>query len=47
MSGDKAYVYTLSEEGVRDICYVTIGIRDRDNTEIVDGLKEGDYVLQE
>lgn len=46
-SGDKAYVYTLSEEGVRNICYVTTGIRDRDNIEIVNGLKEGDYVLQE
>jgi len=46
-SGDKTYVYTLSEEGVRDICYVTTGINDRENTEIVDGLEEGDYVLQE
>lgn len=46
-SGDKEYVYTMSEEGVRSICYVTTGINDRTNTEIVDGLKEGDYVLQE
>ncbi|MBQ8039824.1 MAG: efflux RND transporter periplasmic adaptor subunit [Lachnospiraceae bacterium] len=46
-SGDKKYVYTLSQEGVRDICYVTTGINDRENTEIVNGLEEGDYVLQE
>lgn len=46
-SGDKSYVYTMSEEGVRSICYVTTGISDRENTEIVTGLEEGDYVLQE
>lgn len=46
-SGDRTYVYTLSEEGVRDICYVDTGIRDRENVEIVNGLEEGDYVLQE
>lgn len=45
-SGDKSYVYTMSEEGVRSICYITTGISDRENTEIVSGLEEGDYVLQ-
>ena len=45
-SGDKSYVYMMSEEGVRSICYITTGISDRENTEIVSGLEEGAYVLQ-
>lgn len=46
-SGDKTYVYTMSEEGVRNIRYITTGISDRENTEILEGLEEGEYVLQE
>jgi len=46
-SGDKTYVYTMSENGIRNINYVTTGISDREKTEIVEGLSEGQYVLQE
>ena len=46
-SGDKTYVYTMSDNGIRNINYVTTGISDREKTEIVEGLKEGQYVLQE
>lgn len=37
-SGDKYYVYTVTEEGLRNIQYVTVGITGRENTEIKDGL---------
>lgn len=43
----KAYVYVMGENGVRKICYVKTGISDRENTEILEGLEEGDYVLRE
>lgn len=46
-SGDKTYVYTMGENEIRQICYVKTGISDRENTEILEGLEEGDYVLQE
>ena len=42
-SGDKTYVYTLSEEGVRNICYVVTGIRDRENIEIVEYDKDDSF----
>lgn len=46
-SGDKTYVYTMSDNGIRNINYVTTGVSDREKTEIVEGLEEGQYVLQE
>ena len=46
-SGGKTYVYTMSDNGIRNINYVTIGVSDREKTEIIEGLEEGQYVLQE
>lgn len=46
-SGGKTYVYTMSDNGIRNINYVTTGVSDREKTEIVEGLSEGQYVLQE
>lgn len=46
-SGGKTYVYTMSDNGIRNINYVTTGISDREKTEIMEGLEEGQYVLQE
>jgi len=46
-SGGKTYVYTMSDNGIRNINYVTTGASDRDKTEIIEGLDEGQYVLQE
>lgn len=43
----KTYVYIMGENGIRKICYVETGISDRENTEILKGLEEGDYVLRE
>jgi len=43
----KAYVFVMGENGIRKICYVKTGISDRENTEILEGLEEGDYVLRE
>ena len=45
-SGDKTYVYTMSENGIRNIIYITTGVSDREKTEIIKGLEEGQYVLQ-
>lgn len=45
-SGDKTYVYTMSENGIRNIVYITAGVSDREKTEIIKGLEEGQYVLQ-
>ena len=46
-SGGKTYVYTMSDNGIRNINYVTTGVSDREKTEIIEGLEEGQYVLQE
>lgn len=43
----KTYVYTMGENGIRKIRYVKTGISGRENTEILEGLEEGDYVLRE
>ena len=45
-SGDKTYVYTMSDNGIRNIIYITTGASDREKTEIIKGLEEGQYVLQ-
>ena len=45
VSGEKNYVYTISEEGMRQIVYVTCGLTGIDSTEIVEGLKEGETVI--
>jgi len=42
---DKYYVYTITNEGLRNIQYVTIGLQGRAVTEIKDGLTEGQYVI--
>ena len=44
-SGDKYYVYTVTEEGLRNIQYVTIGITGQENTEIKEGLCEDQSVI--
>lgn len=44
-SADKSYVYKISDEGMREVCYVEKGITGRENTQIVDGLKEGDVII--
>lgn len=42
----KSYVYIMGENGIKKIRYVKTGISDRENTEILEGLEEGDYVLR-
>ena len=42
---DKYYVYTVTEDGFRDIKYITVGKQSRDSIEIVEGLSEGEYVI--
>lgn len=42
---DKSYVYMISEEGMREIVYVTTGIKGQTSTEIKDGLSENDLVI--
>ena len=45
-AGDKHYVYVVTEEGLRDVVWVTIGLHGDGVTEIVDGLNEGDKVIR-
>lgn len=42
---DKSYVYTISDEGMREIVYVTTGIKGQSATEITGGLSENDVVI--
>lgn len=45
-AGDKNYVYVVTEEGLRDVVWVTVGLHGDGVTEIVDGLDEGDKVIR-
>ncbi len=42
---DKAFVYTLNEDNIREIKYITTGLIGDDRIEIIDGLSEGEKVL--
>lgn len=43
---DKAFVYTLTEENVREIRYVEIGLYGDERVEILSGLSEGEKVVR-
>ena len=45
-AGDKHYVYVVTEEGLRDVVWVTVGLHGDGVTEILDGLEEGDKVIR-
>ena len=45
-AGDKNYVYVVTDEGLRDVVWVTTGLKGDGVTEIVDGLNEGDKVIR-
>ena len=45
-AGDKNYVYVVTDEGLRDVVWVTTGLKGDGVTEIVEGLKEGDKVIR-
>ena len=45
-AGDKNYVYVVTEEGLRDVVWVTTGLKGDGITEIVEGLQEGDKVIR-
>ncbi len=45
-AGDKNYVYVVTEEGLRDVIWVTVGLHGDGVTEILDGLNEGDKVIR-
>lgn len=40
------YVYVLDENGMRQVCWVTVGLQGDTNVEILDGLAEGDKVIK-
>ena len=45
-AGDKNYVYVVTEEGLRDVVWITVGLHGDGVTEILDGLNEGDKVIR-
>lgn len=45
-AGDKNYVYVVTEEGLRDVVWVTVGLHGDGVTEILEGLQEGDKVIR-
>jgi multidrug efflux pump subunit AcrA (membrane-fusion protein) len=45
-AGDKYYVYVVTEEGLRDVVWVSIGLKGDGVTEITEGLEEGDKVIR-
>lgn len=45
-AGDKNYVYVVTEEGLRDVVWVTVGLHGDGVTEILEGLNEGDKVIR-
>ena len=46
IAGDTQYVYTLSENGFREIRYVKVGLIGDERAEILDGLTEGEKVVK-
>lgn len=46
MAGDKAFVYTLNSENVREIRYVELGLYGDERVEILSGLSEGEKVVK-
>ncbi|MBO4678466.1 MAG: efflux RND transporter periplasmic adaptor subunit [Lachnospiraceae bacterium] len=45
-AGDKAFVYTLTEDNVREIRYIETGLMGDERVEILSGLSEGEKVLK-
>ncbi|MCR5250130.1 MAG: efflux RND transporter periplasmic adaptor subunit [Lachnospiraceae bacterium] len=45
-AGDRNYVYVVTEEGLRDVIWVEVGLHGEGVTEILSGLKEGDKVIR-
>ena len=45
-AGDKSFVYTLTEENVREIRYIETGLVGDERVEILSGLSEGEKVLK-
>ena len=45
-AGDKTFVYTLTEDNVREIRYIETGLMGDDRVEILSGLSEGEKVLK-
>lgn len=45
-AGDKTFVYTLTEENVREIRYIETGLVGDERVEILSGLSEGEKVLK-
>ncbi|MCQ2524040.1 MAG: efflux RND transporter periplasmic adaptor subunit [Lachnospiraceae bacterium] len=46
IADDKAYVYTLSEDNIREIRYIEIGLYGDDKVEVLSGLVEGEKVVK-
>lgn len=46
MIEDKAFVYTLNEDNIREIRYVEIGLYGDERVEIISGLSEGEKVVR-
>ena len=46
VAGDKAFVYTLSAENVREIRYIEVGLMGDEKVEVLSGLSEGEKVLK-
>ena len=45
-AGDSYYVYTLGEEDIREITYVTVGLIGDDSVEILSGISEGEKIVK-
>ncbi len=45
-AGKEFYVYVINEDGLRDACFVKVGLMGDDRVEILEGLKEGDSVIK-
>ena len=42
----KWYVYVINEAGIRDVKWITVGLQGNDSVEILEGLTEGEKVIQ-
>ena len=45
-AGDRYYVYTVGEDGLRNVVWVEVGLRGDGVIEILSGLNEGDKVIR-